>query len=385
MGRGIMLVGVMRIFGRANVPAYAICEETDFATFSRWYRQPPLEKPCRPETTELATFLQALHLKSAVLMPCGDDWLRAVGALPRALTARYPSSLGSEQTIGKMVDKWQFAQLLQSVGVPHPRTILIDSFAQLESLVASEVGTQILKPLSSREFLRHHGVKGYLVTSADEAMHVAMRIKFPIMLQEYIPGAPSASYFIDGFVDRHGIVCAHFARRRLRMYPSDLGNSSLMVSVPLHQVAKAVESLDHLLAAVSYRGIFSAEFKYDSRDGQFKIIEINARPWWYIEFAERCGVDVCQLAYLDALERPIKPVHQYEVGRYCILLSNDLRAYGEMRRNDGAKLWSWIRSCIGADDALFAWNDPLPWIIDSQRVLTLLFARQLHRVANWGA
>ena len=384
LGRGITLVGVMRTLGRANLPTYAICDETDFAVRSRWYHRPPFKGQLSLGPTELATFLQALPLTDAVLMPCADDWVKAVAALPRSLAARYPSSVGSERTIGKMVDKWQFAQLLQSLGIPHPRTILIVSCAQLESLSASEFGTQILKPLSSREFLRSHGVKGYLVTSSEEAMQIATRIQFPIMLQEYVPGAPSASYFIDGFVDRHGVVCARFARRRLRMYPPHLGNSSLMVSIPLEQVDGALEDLDRLLAAVSYRGIFSAEFKYDSRDEQFKIIEINARPWWYIEFAARCGVDVCRLAYLDALERPIKPVRNYKVGRHCILLSNDLRAYGEMRRNDGATLRSWIRSCIGADDALFAWNDPLPWITDSRRVLTLLLTRQLHRAANWG-
>jgi len=58
--------------------------------------------------------------------------------------------------------------------------------------------------------------------------------------------------------------------------------------------------------------VFSAEFKFDERDGLFKILEVNARPWWYVDFAARCGVDVCRMAYRDALatrsslSRPIR-------------------------------------------------------------------------------
>ena len=33
---------------------------------------------------------------------------------------------------------------------------------------------------------------------------------------------------------------------------------------------------------------------------EFKILEINARPWWYVELASRCGVDVCTMSYRDA-------------------------------------------------------------------------------------
>ena len=75
------------------------------------------------------------------------------------------------------------------------------------------------------------------------------------------------------------------------------------------------------------RGIFDAEFKYDHRDGQLKILEINARPWWFVEFATRCGVDLCRMAYMDALELPVTPANEYEVGRCCIHMNYDLAAH----------------------------------------------------------
>jgi predicted ATP-grasp superfamily ATP-dependent carboligase len=258
------------------------------------------------------------------------------------------------------VDKWQFTALLRREHIPHPRTLLLRSRQEAESLDEAEFEGSILKPVSSVHFSRKHGVKGYLVNTREEAVAILRKISFPIMLQQYIPGPSTASFFIDGFVDRHGRVLARFARRRLRIYPDKLGNSSLMVSVPLQEVAPAVQNLDRLLQAVAYRGIFSAEFKYDQRDGVFKILEVNPRPWWYIEFAARCGVDVCTLAYRDALGLPQQAVQEYQVGRRCVFLANDYRAYRDMRGQDRMSLWSWIASWAGADEALFRWTDPRP-------------------------
>jgi predicted ATP-grasp superfamily ATP-dependent carboligase len=181
--------------------------------------------------------------------------------------------------------------------------------------------------------------------------------EFPILLQEFIPGPPTATYFLDGFRDQHGTTCGMLARQRLRMFPADLGNSTLFITVPRTEVKAAEQSLRDLLEWVAYRGVFSAEFKYDHRDGQFKLLEINARPWWYVEFAAHCGMDVCAMAYHDALDLPVEPTMEYEVGRSCVYLVNDLRAlWGQ--KHPG--LWSWMRSWLSAEGTPFHWNDPGP-------------------------
>ena len=81
-----------------------------------------------------------------------------------------------------------------------------------------------------------------------------------------------------------------------------------MVSVPLADVRAPSTPCGACSAQSSYRGIFSAEFKRDPRDGLFKLLEVNARPWWFVDFAVRCGVDVCRMAYDDALGREVPPL-----------------------------------------------------------------------------
>lgn len=359
-GGGLTLTVVLRILGHLNLPLYAICEKADYAPHSRWYREPPLKGAANLAPRELSIFLQALPLEQAVLMPCSDDWLQAVASLPASLSRRFPSCTSPAHVVQAMVDKARFAILLETLGIPHPRTRLVRSSEELAGIPKEEFDNGILKPISSVEFARKHGVKGYLVRTRAQALQAAGRIDFPILLQEYIPGPPTVSYFIDGFVDCNGRVCARFARQRLRMYPAKLGNSSFMVSVPLDEVAGSAAALDCLLKSVPYRGVFSAEFKYDGRDRTFKLLEVNARPWWYVGFAARCGVDVCTLAYRDALGLQVQPVLKYEVGRHCVFLLDDFGAYRQLHREGGLSFSSWIRSWAGADDALLCWDDPGP-------------------------
>ena len=359
LGSGVTLTGVLRTLRRANIPCFAVSDVVDFASRSRWYRRLPSEFHGRPKPWQLASFLQTVPLERAMLLPCSDDWVRAVAALPDSLAERFPSSTAPLAAVDIMVDKWRFATWLERLGIPHPQTRLVRSAREMEALAEADFAGRFLKPLCSVEFSRKHGVKGFLVQNRAEAMRVT---EYPILLQEYSPGPPTAGCFVEGFMDRNGRVRARFARRRLRMYPSRLGNSSLMVSVPVEELAEASATLDQLLQAVGYRGIFSAEFKYDLRDRRYKIIEVNARSWWYVEFAARCGVDVCQLAYRDALGLPLETVATYRVGRRCLHLANDFRAYCEQRKAGGMSLWSWIQPWLGAEDGLLRWNDPGPGI-----------------------
>jgi predicted ATP-grasp superfamily ATP-dependent carboligase len=295
-----------------------------------------------------------------VLLPCSDDWAQAVASLPADLAERFPCSISPAPVIETLVDKWRFAQLMESLRLPHPRTRLLASLEEIEQIPADALENAILKPLASVNFSSRFGVKGFLVSSREESLRRMRQLPFPIMLQEFVPGPPNAGYFLDGFVDRHGRICAMFARRRLRMHPPKLGNSTLMKSVPCSEVAGAVATLEYLLEQISYRGIFSAEFKFDARDGIFKLFEINARPWWYIEFPALCGVDVCEMAYRDAQESPVIPQMEYAIDRHCMFVLDDLRAWRLEHRAGTAGIVSWLRSWRKSQTTPFHWSDPLP-------------------------
>jgi D-aspartate ligase len=361
-GSSLTGLGVIRSLGRRGIEAFTFCHPSELLVQSRWYKQLPEAADRSPRPEELSDFLRNLKLPRAVLMPCADDWVKAVANLPACLLERFPVSISPFSVIDTLVDKWSFAQMLEKEKVPHPGTRLLDSLGEMEELPESIYEGSFLKPLGSLEFGRKHKVKAFLIKGKADALDVmAKGADFPIMLQDYIPGPPTNHYFIDGFVDRGRKISALFARRRLRMYPPLLGNSTLMETVPLEQVRQAVDSLERMWAALPYRGVFSAEFKFDDRDGLFKIIEVNARPWWFIEFATRCKVDVCLLSYQDALGQPVEPVKSYPIGRRCVYLPNDIPAYRRDPKAAGS-FFRWLKSWIGAEGALFASDDPGPGV-----------------------
>jgi D-aspartate ligase len=320
-----------------------------------------------------------------VLMPCSDIWVRTVAALPAGIRARYPACVAPIQALDLLVDKSRFGETLDRLGSPHPATRPMKSAHDLDRIPDTVLHASFLKPVHSQQFFARFGVKAFRIADrpdAENRLRQCLGAGFQMMLQVYIPGPPTNHYFVDGFVDRHGVVRALFARRRLRMSPPDFGNSTLMESIPLNETGDASATLRTLFADIGYRGIFSAEFKRDSRDDVFNLIEVNARPWWYVEFAARCGVNVCALAIRDALGEPIETISDYDVGRRCVFPYYDLAAVQAERSSGRLGLLGWARSWLGAYQPIFRWSDPLPAVGETAALIGARLRRPFRRVRS---
>jgi predicted ATP-grasp superfamily ATP-dependent carboligase len=361
LGSGITLLGVLRSLSEINVEAMALPDADRAARRSRWYRPAP-RAFMGVNADTIAKRLESLP-HPTVLIPCSDFWARTVAALPADVRARYPSSSAPLTALDLLVDKGRFGAALDRLALPHPTTRQLKSVQDLQLVSDSVLETSFLKPVHSQQFFARFGVKAFRISGRPDAegrLEQCAGAGLEMVLQEYIPGPPTNHYFIDGFVDRDGIVKALFARQRLRMSPPDFGNSTMMVSVPLSDAAGAIATLKSLLADIEYRGIFSAEFKRDERDGTFNLIEVNPRPWWYVEFAARCGVNVCDLAVRDALGENVPMISTYSVGRRCVFPYYDLQAVRAEMSAGRLGILAWARSWLGPYQPVFRWSDPLP-------------------------
>ena len=361
LGSGITLLGVLRTLSEIDADVMALPDADRAARRSRWYRSAP-----RPfigvNADTIAQRLESLP-SPTVLMPCSDFWARTVAALPAEVRARYPSSSAPLSALDLLVDKGRFGAALDRLGLPHPRTRKLTSIRDLDAFSETVLGTSFLKPVQSQQFFARFGVKAFMISGRTDAyarLEQCDAAGLEMVLQEYIPGPPTNHYFIDGFIDRDGIVKALFARQRLRMSPPDFGNSTMMASVPLSDTSAAIETLKTLLSDIEYRGIFSAEFKRDERDGTFNLIEVNARPWWYVEFAARCGVNVCDLAVRDALGQSVPMISTYAIGRRCVFPYYDLQAVRAEMSAGRLGIFGWARSWLGPYQPVFRWSDPVP-------------------------
>jgi D-aspartate ligase len=381
LGSGITLLGVIRTLSEVGAEVIALPSADRITRRSRWYREAPSAMAdLKPEA--LAEGLESLPVPT-VLVACSDHWARTVAALPEKVRARFPASIAPSEALELLVDKASFGRALDRLAVPHPKTQPMTSVEDLDKVSDSTLQSAFLKPVHSQQFFARFGVKAFRIAGRADAIEKLTRCVdagFQMMLQDYIPGPPSNHYFIDGFIDKTGVVRAMLARQRLRMSPPDFGNSTLMITVPLSETGDAASTLKKLLADIHYRGIFSAEFKRDERDGVFYLIEVNARPWWYVEFAARCGVNVCGMAIDDALGRPVQTISHYPIGRRCVFPYYDLQAVRDERAAGRLGLLGWVRSWLGPCQPVFRWSDPLPAVGE---VAVLLGAR-LRKIGRKG-
>lgn len=383
-------LGALRALRLAGIPSYVACRAGDLATRSRWYRPPPGSPSWDGRLDVALDALRAMPLDGAVLIPGTDDSALWLSDLPGTdVGSRFLASSSSRRTLEILQDKSRFKEYLLQAGIPHPRTFSIRAAADIEAIPFDELDRVFIKPTNSQKFSQIIGAKGIWVSSKAEFREVWRRLDdagFCVMAQEYVPGAASDHYFVDGFRDRTGAFSGLFARRRLRIHPPDFGNSSYCESIPLEDVEGAVRTLTKLLEDLRYRGIFSAEFKRDARNGEFKILEINTRAWWYVEFAARCGVNVCRMAYEDAQELPVaQATRNYPVGAGCVNLAGDIKSVLDERKHGRMRLAAVLRQWAGAQWFVFRLGDPWPglWVFSGivRQGLGRLLRRRQRRIA----
>ena len=368
LGGGVSGLAVIRALGRRGVPSLVICPLESGAARSRWAR-PLGEIPV--DASALHRALDDAGVRGAVLFPASDEWATAIS---RSERSERPSVVPSEHAIQTLTDKAQFAALAAQLDIPHPRSIAIDGVADLRRLSMAELRRYFLKPVDSQRFATTFGRKGIWAAdpSASVVLERAIEMKLKLLLQEYVASDAGAHIFLDGYVARDGRVLAVYARRRLRMFPPDFGNSTLSEIIPLDHAATARKSLQRIFDGISFSGgLFDAEFVRDPHSGSFQLLEVNARAWWQLALAAHAGADVCWLAYLDALDEKVGFADVEPRGQRWVHAVYDASAWlTEIRTTSrspgGAPPFAWR----GAVDAVFARDDlgPARAFLEGRRI-----------------
>jgi len=198
-----------------------------------------------------------------------------------------------------------------------------------------------------------------------------------ILLQELIPGSGETQFSYAALWGKHGPV-ASLVARRLRQYPIDFGYTSTFVeTLEQPEISRAAE---RLLRAMNYTGLVEVEFKYDAREKQYKLLDVNARLWTWNALGYRAGIDFPYLMWLQSQGKPV-PRCIARTGVGWLHASRDLvAALLEIRRGT-LSAGAYLRSLRGPKEfASFAIDDPLPSIVG----FPLLAVRLMRRYARLG-
>lgn len=370
LGGGITGLGAIRSLGRTGINVYHVDDKKTLAIYSKYCKRYFIAPKISQDKEELKSVLQRVKCQignAAVLFPASDLYALYVSDLIDNLSSyRVPGP--KREILEILINKRNFYQSLMEKNIPHPATYFPEDVQDIKK-ISKEISYPVfIKPYVSHVFSKRFGKKGFVASSELELLDyfkLVRRVGIDAMVQEIVPGSPTNHIFLDGYLDKNLNPKAFFVRQRLRMWPLDFGNSSLCISIPASEVTSLKETLFKYLKSIRYNGIFSAEWKKDSRDGIFKLLEINPRTSaWFNTLSLKCGVNIMLIAYLDAMEINTEYFENYKAGVKWIFLRDDLRSASKMLVNGDLSIREWIFSLLGERDyAIFAKDDLKPFLV----------------------
>jgi D-aspartate ligase len=184
------------------------------------------------------------------------------------------------------------------------------------------------------------------------------------VIQEFIPGDTSCLAMLLAVCGGDGRIVAAFTSRKLRQYPLPGGAATLAESTA---EGGLVEQMLPLFHEWRWSGPAEVDFKFDARDGRFKVLEVNPRFPSYLGFTVDCGLDVPLLAAslaLDPMAVDALPFPAYAVGRRYVCLGPFARVVLEEFVQPGPRFRRLRRTLAEARNAVPSgfWEDPAPFL-----------------------
>jgi D-aspartate ligase len=371
-------LGIARSLGRRGVPVCIIDDELSIAPYSRYATYAVRVQDLRDEQTTIAGVLdvgQRLKLKGWVLYPTRDETVAAFSRHRKALQKWFRVPTPNWSVVQWAWDKRNTYRLAQEIGIKIPRTWFPQSVEDLRQIDAEF--PLVIKPAIKEHFIYTTKVKAWKVANRQELIcqfqqAEAFVPKGELIIQELIPGGSQQLYGYCAFY-KAGRSVGTMVTQYQRQHPPQFGRSCTYVETIDSPI---IEDLAlRFLRALDYYGLVEIEFKLDPRDGQYKLLDVNARTWGYHSLGARAGVDFSHLLFADQLGEAVKPARA-RAGISWIRLVTDfpVGVLAVLRRQLGA--WAYLKSVTRFNtESVFSADDPLPGLVEAALVPYLAYKR----------
>jgi len=203
-------------------------------------------------------------------------------------------------------DKYIQYSYCEKLGVPYPKTISFHEKKDLEQIGLIKFPV-LLKP-TKREDQKTNVFRNMKIDRLEEFEEIRSTIEnylnngIRFMASEVIPGDESCLYAYVAYRDVRGRILNEWTGKKLAQYPDSFG----VFSSASNKAPDEVQILGRtLLNGMDIKGIAEPEFKYDSRDKKYKLMEINLRSMMWHRVGNLSGVNLQYTQYLDALGKNV--------------------------------------------------------------------------------
>jgi len=296
--------------------------------------------------------------RRTVLLPTSDTSAVLVADHVERLEEVFVCSRPPAGVVRSLIDKRMLQRMAREKGVPTARSAFPTSCDDVEAFLAAVGLPVIAKGIDPR---LPGGTYKVVCRTTEEVRAVWRSLtdaeRANLMLQEFIPGNDEMVWLFNGYFDRHARALAAFTGRKLRQYPPEAGVASLAVCARNHSLA---DLTIRFLESIGYQGLVDADYRYDMRDGCYKLLDVNPRLGATFRlFVDSSGLDVARICYLDMVGEPVRPQEGQEGRKWA--LEEDLLVSARYWRTGRLGFRSWVRSVRGVrETAWFAADDPGP-------------------------
>ena len=365
VGGAHVSIGIARSLGRRGIPVWLLASHP-LPRLSR-YVQRSFPWPGTADADVVAGLIDIAvrhGLKDWVLIATGDEDMRII-AQNHARLSRHFRLTTADWTVSRWIyDKGLIYQRAASLGIDCAWNYRPQSLAEVEELDCPF--PVILKP-ACREALNEFTHAKAWKADGRQSLAALYRRAAPlagsggVIIQSWIPGHGEAQFSYAGLWNGGKAVASLIARRR-RQYPLDFGRSSTFVETVEQAEVEALAS--QFLESLGYSGVAEIEFKYDRRDGRYKLLDVNGRFWTWNGLGGIAGVDFPYLAWRQALGLDV-PRARAKTGAVWMHASRDVAAAVKEVALGVTPLSDYMGSLRkGLTRGSFAFDDPLPAVAE---------------------
>jgi len=380
-----------RCLGREGIPVKGFDISAKRAGFrSRYCRAEVCPDPFR-QPDDLVRFLSHQvrdGLQRVVLLPTSDAFFLFLSRHRAQLADKFLLNLPSEDVAESVVNKRRLYELAAAHDTPFPKSHFPGRYDEALAVKDSLRYPAFIKPYWGHQWRAYFGGmhKGFKVQSPDEFLdrfREVLKSGHSALVQSYITSADDNLFSLSLYISQTGELLAAFPRRQVRQYPPNSGTVTLAISE--HNPALLANGT-RFCQAIGYRGIAGLECKLDREDNQYKLLDFNPRLMLSDGLTAYCGINLPLLQYLDLTGQKPAPRREYTEGVKWLDTIADFHSFKQYHERGELGFKDWLNSLRRARVfALFAWDDPLPFLIDRKfglsygRILTYVIRDYFRR------
>jgi D-aspartate ligase len=363
MGGDYQGLGIIRSLGRHGIPSVVIDDEKNIGRYSRYTRHvisvPSLRKPGEATGAAL-TAANTYGLEGWVLFPTRDEIVADFSRDRALLRNRFRVPTPAWDSVKFAWDKRNTHCLLKRLNIPGPRSFSPTTVEELDQIDFDP--PYVLKPAIKEHFFYTTKAKAWCANSREELREFWERatcIAPPgeILVQEFIPGDGRQQFSYCAFF-KDGKALASMVAQRRRQHPAVFGRASTFVVTVDNPLLESYGAA--FLKAIDYYGLAEIEFKFDTRENQYKLHDVNLRTWGYHSVGYRAGVDFPYLVFQDQLGGEGEPRRAVAGVKWLRSVTDFPASFLDITQGR-LGIGEYFSSFSGPlTEAVMDWRDPLP-------------------------